>query len=126
MLHLSPTLEVALAVASVVMFVGTLVAVPILLVKVPDDYFARPHRSRSLPIKVLRTVLGLGLVALGVAMLVLPGQGLLTILLGLGVLDLKIKHRMIARILSMPKVHHAIDRLRRKAGKGPLEVPAAP
>lgn len=125
MLDLSPTVEVVIGVASAVMFVGTLVAVPVFLVKVRDDYFSRPRRSQSLPLKILRAVLGLGLVAFGAAMLVLPGQGLLTILLGLSVLDLKIKDRMIARILSVPKVHGTIDRLRRKAGRGPLEVPAA-
>jgi len=108
------------------MFVGTLVAVPVVLVKIPDDYFARPRKARSLPLKILRTVVGLGLIALGVAMLVLPGQGILTILVGLGVLDLEIKDRLIVRILSMPKVHATIDRLRRRAGRGPLEVPASP
>ena len=46
-------------------------------------------------------------------MLVLPGQGVLTILVGLGVLDLPFKHRLLARILAKPKVHGAIDKLRR-------------
>lgn len=107
------------------MFVGTMVAAPIFLVRVPDDYFARPRRPRSVPVRVLRTVLGLALVALGALMLVLPGQGIITIVVGLGVLDLPIKDRMIRRLLSLPKVHASIDKLRRKAGKGSLVVPAA-
>ena len=91
--------------------------------KVPDDYFVRAPRASSLPIKIVRDVLGVALIVVGIAMLVLPGQGVLTILVGLGLLDLPIKDRIIARILRQPKVHHAVDSLRRKAGKGSLIVP---
>jgi ABC-type spermidine/putrescine transport system permease subunit II len=123
MLSLSRSVEVALAVASVAMFVATIIAIPIFLVRVPGEYFARPRRARSLPIRILRTVCGLALVALGGAMLVLPGQGVMTILVGLGVLDLPINHRIVLKILCRPKVHEAIDDLRRKHGKEPLQLP---
>jgi hypothetical protein len=125
MFHLSPAVEVALGVASAVMFVGTLVAIPVFLVRVPDDYFARPRPPRSLLVKVLRTALGIALIAVGLAMLVLPGQGLLTILVGVMFLELEMKDRVMVRILAAPKVHATIDRLRRKAGRGPLAAPTA-
>jgi hypothetical protein len=123
MFGLSRTVEVALAAGSVGMFVATLVAIPVILVKVPDDWFVRPPRAHPLPMKILRTVVGIALIALGIAMIVLPGQGVLTILVGLSILDLPIKHRIIAKILSNPKVHRTIDNIRRKAGKGSLAVP---
>lgn len=123
MLGVSHSVEVALLAGSVVMFVGTLTAVPIFLVKVREDYFVRERKKHSLALQILRNVMGLALVALGIAMIVLPGQGLLTILVGLSILDLPIKDRMITRILCHPKVHGAIDRLRHKAGKGSLRVP---
>jgi hypothetical protein len=126
MLGLSHSVEVALGVSSIAMFVGSLVAVPVFIVKVPDDYFARPPRARSLLVTGFRTLLGLSLIALGIAMIVLPGQGVLTILVGLSVLELPVKHRMIRRLLGSPKVRHAIDAMRHKAGKGSLIVPAAP
>lgn len=125
MLGLSHSLEVALGVASVVMFVGTMIAVPIFLVRVPSDYFSRPRSAHSVPIRILRTVVGVALVAMGVAMLVLPGQGVLTILVGLSILDLPVKDRIILRLLRHPKVQRAIDDLRRKHGKEPLIVPGA-
>jgi hypothetical protein len=125
MLGLSHSVEVALGVASVVMFVGTLVAVPIFFVRVPSDYFSRPRSAHSLPIRIVRTVVGLALVVIGIAMLVLPGQGVLTILVGLSILDLPVKDRIILRLLRNPKVHRAIDDLRRKHGKEPLVVPGA-
>jgi putative transmembrane protein PGPGW len=122
---LSHSAEVALGVASVVMFVGTIVAVPIFLVRIPEDYFARPRAPSALPIRVLRTVVGVALIVLGLAMLVLPGQGILTILVGLGVLDLPIKERIMNRLLCHPKVRHAVDAIRHKAGKPSLRVPGA-
>ena len=109
------------------MFVATLVAIPIFLVKIPDEYFAREaNTKRPLPMRILRTVLGVALVLLGLAMLVLPGQGLLTVLVGLSVLDLPIKRKAIRKILSNEKVHSAIDKLRKKHGKGSLQVPGDP
>ncbi len=107
------------------MFVATLVAIPVILMKVPDDWFVRPPRAHGVPLKIVRTALGFALIALGIAMIVLPGQGVLTILVGLSILDLPIKHRMIAKILGNRKVHAGIDKLRRKAGKGSLRVPSS-
>lgn len=105
------------------MFVGTLIAIPVILVRVPDDWFVRPPSARSLTLRIASAVIGLALIVLGIAMLVLPGQGVLTILVGLGVLDLPFKHRLLARILARPRVHQAIDKLRRKHGRGSLELP---
>jgi hypothetical protein len=124
MFGLSKSIELAAGVISVGMFVGTIVAVPLFLVKVPDDYFVRRHPPSPLPVRVLRVAVGVALILLGIAMLVLPGQGVLTILVGLGILEAPLKDRAIARILQNPSVHGAIDKLRGKAGKGPLHIPA--
>lgn len=122
-MHVTHPIEIAAAVVSLGMFLGTLVAVPIFLVKVRDDYFTRPRPPSSLPVKILRITLGVSLIIVGIIMLLLPGQGVLTILVGLGILEAPMKDRIIARILRNPTVHGAVDRLRRKAGKGALEIP---
>jgi hypothetical protein len=121
--HISHEVEAALAVVSIVMFVATIVAVPVFLVRIPDDYFVRRHPPRSLLRRTLTTLMGLVLLTLGIAMLVLPGQGILTILVGLGVLELPFRDRVVARLLRHPRVEAAVDSLRRRAGKGPLLVP---
>lgn len=120
---LTHPIEIAAGLVSLGMFVGTIVAVPIFLVKVPDDYFTRRRAPTSLPVKVLRITLGVGLIILGIVMLLLPGQGVLTILVGLGILEAPAKDRVIARILRNPTVHGAVDKIRRKHGKGSLEIP---
>jgi hypothetical protein len=124
MFGLSKSIELAAGVISVGLFVGTLVAVPVFLMKVPDDYFVRQHPPSPLPLRLLRIAVAVTFILLGVAMLVLPGQGVLTILVGLGILEAPLKDQAIARILQNPTVHGAIDKLRRKAGKGPLHIPA--
>src|SRR5688500_5885404 len=78
-------------------FVATLVFVPWAIVRLPADYFHYDARHRALTSTlhpVLRIVLLLGknilgciLIVMGLAMLVLPGQGLLTILIGTLLLD---------------------------------------
>lgn len=120
------TIEIVALALSAALFVGTLVGVPMYVVRIPADHFVRPPPPRGIAAKVLRNVLGSVLIALGVAMLVLPGQGLITILLGLSILDLPIKHRVMARILQQPNLQKGIQSLRLRAGKEPLEIPTHP
>jgi len=108
---------------SLVFLVASAVAVPLFLVRIDDDYFARPRPRRSLLFRVLRFVLGVLLVIAGVAMLVLPGQGLVTIVIGLSILEIPLRDRVMTRILIAPAVRRVIDRLRERAGKGPLALP---
>ena len=123
MLRVTHPIEIAAAVVSLGMFLGSLVAVPLFLVKIPDDYFTRPRAPSPFPLRVLRITIGVGLIIVGIIMLLLPGQGVLTILVGLGILEAPLKDRIIARILRNPTVHVAVDKLRRKAGKGSLLIP---
>lgn len=111
------------SIASIAMFVGTIVAIPWLVRRMPEDHFVSPPPQRSLPVKVGRNVVGFALIAAGTAMLVLPGQGILTILIGLSVLDLPVKHRVLRFVLLRPKVEQALQAMRRRAGKPPLVFP---
>ncbi|MFG0245213.1 MAG: PGPGW domain-containing protein [Phycisphaerales bacterium JB052] len=118
---------------SVVTFVGTLIIVPWILVRLPGDYFVREQRApMELPIRhpVIRIILFsaknlLGGVLLlgGIAMLVLPGQGLLTMLLGLSLLNFPGKFWLERKLVRRRAVHRSINWIRRKGGEGPIEVP---
>lgn len=134
MLHWMWANEVLLGwlfVLSVVMFVGALVLVPIVVVRLPADYFAEPQRTPkpdSIEHPVLRalwravkTVLGLVLVWAGIAMLVLPGQGILTILIGVSLLEFPGKYRLERWIIHLGPVLNVINALRRRYGRPPLE-----
>ncbi len=131
-MQLSPALW-WLAVSSVVIFVVSLLAVPLLVVAMPADYFTRqdlPAKSfrRRHPVvrwtlRIVRNVLGALLVLVGVVLLFTPGQGILAILLGLSLLEYPGKREMMLRVARRPGVKRTIDRWREKAGRAPIELP---
>ncbi len=122
-----------LGVFSLVMFVATLVALPIVVVMLPEDYFVRhkrqaAHSTRKHPlfwglVSVFKNLLGLILIVAGLAMLVLPGQGLVTILIGLALTNFPGKYAMERRIASQPTVDETLNKVRRWAGRAPLLMP---
>jgi hypothetical protein len=119
-----------LAGASLVAFVATVIAVPLLIVRIPADYFAHRRRLRKEgPPRHLvvrwaflmgKNLLGYVLIAAGIAMLVLPGQGVLTMLLGFILVDLPGKYRFERWLVARPPVLRSINRLRQRAGSAPL------
>ncbi|MEX0732788.1 MAG: PGPGW domain-containing protein [Aquisalimonadaceae bacterium] len=121
-----------LASLSVVVFFATLIIVPMMVVRIPADYFARSRRRTALwanrhPVVrgllwIVRNTLGLILLLVGLAMLVLPGQGIITILVAIMLLDFPAKFRLERWIVERPPVLLSINWLRRRAGKPPLVV----
>jgi len=71
-----------------------------------------------------RNLAGVLLVVVGAIMAVpgVPGQGLLTMLIGLTLLSFPGKRRLERRILHVPAVLHAINRLRARFARPPLEL----
>jgi hypothetical protein len=71
---------------------------------------------------IAKNALGILLVLLGVLMSLpgIPGQGVLTILLGIMLLDLPAKRRLESWILKQPQVLEKINRLRHRFSKPPL------
>jgi hypothetical protein len=120
---------VALGILSVVFFLGTLIAVPILILKIPADYFDEQRgrtwlRNRHPAVRLigygLKNLLGVVFVLAGIAMLILPGQGILTILIGLSLMDFRRKRELQRRLISHPTVFQTINKLREKFGRQPL------
>ena len=124
--------EVALgALLSVVMFLGGSAVVTFVLVKLPANYFHSSHAREFLverhPVLravgiVAKNVLGVVLVVLGVIMAVpgVPGPGVLSVLLGVMLLDFPGKRELETRIVSRPRVFSSINALRARFGKPPL------
>ena len=124
-----PQLLLWLAVSSLFMFVGTLIAIPIILVRLPADYFdirkPRPWMENHHPIlrvvgHLVKNLVGLVFLLAGLAMLLLPGQGVLTILIGLSLLEFPGKRRLEAKLVGQQTVLNTINKMRAKFGKPPL------
>jgi hypothetical protein len=87
------------------------------------------HRPENVPfflyifLQILKNILGALFVLAGVAMLVLPGQGILTILIGLSLTDFPGKRDLELKLIKKPSVYKAINWMRRKYKKPPLQIP---
>ena len=114
-----------------VTFSANLALVSLILVKIPADYFQDSGKKKFLAkqspvVRVLaiigKNVAGVLLVILGVLLSLpgVPGQGILTILLGIMLLDFPGRRSLERRIVGWPKVFKAINKLRRRFDKPPL------
>lgn len=127
----STEVVVATTITTVVLVAASIAAVPFMVVRLPADYFAQPRpplarrfRAASFGGKcliVLKNLGGVVLVLLGLAMLVLPGQGILTVLFGLVLLDLPKKHHIERKIVARPAIRKALTRLRARFDRPPFE-----
>ncbi|MDA0822452.1 MAG: hypothetical protein O3C28_08515 [Proteobacteria bacterium] len=120
-----------LAVFSAISFVVTLLLVPWIVVRLPSDYFLHRRRTPPVPkrhpgivmlIIIGKNTLGFVFVAAGIAMLVLPGQGLLTIMIGLMLANFPGKFRLERWTISQPSVLRSMNWIRAKAHKAPLLI----
>ena len=114
-------------------FLINLAIVSVILVKLPANHFAKNRKTKFWAgprpalnaAKVIgKNIAGVLLVALGVVLSLpgIPGQGLLTILLGIMLLDFPGRERLEQKLLSKPTIVNTINRLRGRFGKPPLEL----
>ena len=127
------TLQGALlgALLFLVTFAISLTIVAFIMVKIPPHYFQKDHSpefmsGRHPAFRLLgllaKNVLGVLLVALGIVMSIpgVPGQGILTILLGIMLLDFPGKRSLEYKLVSRPRVFKTINKLRHRFGKPSL------
>ncbi len=124
-LKANETLIVSISGASVVVFLATLVVIPLLIVRMPADYFVReevplwPGLRREWPLALLgaKNLLGGILLLGGLAMLVLPGQGAMTILVGIMLLNFPGKRRFESWLIRRRAIHRMINWIRAKLSR---------
>lgn len=122
---------ISLTIASVIGFVGSLIAIPWILIRLPCDYFdmrvPRHWMKDHHPILrliglIIKNCLGTLFLMAGFLMLFLPGQGVLTMLIGISFMDFPNKRKLEARIVGQPAILNTINRMRHKFNKPPLVV----
>ena len=122
-----------LAFASVLMFFGSLIVMPLLVARMRSDYFVSrepspeswsgQHAGVRLFILIVKNLAGVILLLAGIAMLVLPGQGVITILVSITLLNFPGKRRLELRIVRQRRVRQLIQWIRAKARRPPLVIP---
>ena len=126
------TLLVWLSFCSGIFFIISLIALPWLVGLIPEDYFFNattdPQNANEdnffykLVMKIGKNALGLVLLAGGVLMLFLPGQGLLTIFMGAVLIDYPKKKLIERRLIKIGFILKGLNWVRIKGGHSSLKL----
>jgi hypothetical protein len=121
-----------LALLSFFTFVLSLVLIPWFVGRLPQDCFLKIQQKDktgqqpsvgTLALTIFRNIFGFTLLLAGLIMLFLPGQGLLTILLGLLLISFPGKQKLVDALVGQPKIQRSLDWLRKKRKKPPFFWP---
>jgi H+/Cl- antiporter ClcA len=121
------------AVLIVVSFVVSTFIVSVIMVKIPANYFHSDYEHHFLTDKhpilrwtviVIKNIVGVILILLGIVMMFpgVPGPGVLTVLIGLILIDLPGKRKIEALIINRPAILNAVNNLRTRYHKEPLLI----
>ncbi|SDX92713.1 PGPGW domain-containing protein [Nitrosomonas sp. Nm33] len=120
---------IGITIASVIGLIGSVIAIPIILVRLPADYFdlriprhwmKNHHPALRVIGLIIKNLVGCVFLLAGFIMLFLPGQGVLTMLIGISLLDFPKKRELEARIVSQPSILKAINSIRHRFNKPSL------
>jgi hypothetical protein len=126
-----PEILMGLGISSIFIFLLSILGISWFVANIPEDYFLeskrRPTKWREqkpiLRLAVLfgKNIIGVSLIIGGLLMLVLPGQGLLTIVTGLLLINYPGKYKLEQKLVAIPSVFRALNWIRVKANKPPLK-----
>jgi len=126
-----PEVLIGMGISSIFIFFISILGISWFIAQIPEDYFLRSKRQPSkwreqkpiLRFVVMfgKNLIGLSLIIGGLLMLVLPGQGLLTIVTGLLLVNYPGKYKLEQKLSSMPSIFRALNWIRLKAKKPPLQ-----
>ena len=121
------------SILSLIFFIGSLIVIPLIVARLPNNYFVEERRlshNGDLPgslghtlLVFLKNTVGILLIIAGILMLVLPGQGLLTILIGLSLSNFPGKYTLERKLAARPTIFNAMNWIRSKYGVSPLLRP---
>lgn len=120
-----------MGIASLIILLLTFITVPLVIIQLPGNYLCQDYKSNLKSrlgywywlVFPLKNLLGVVCLILGCVMLVTPGQGLLTILTGLLLVNFPGKHNLICRLMLRPALFKSVNWIRKKAGQEPLNKP---
>jgi hypothetical protein len=127
------TLLAWLIALSVLAAIAVMLALPLIVIAIPEDYFlqsrdgrfgfTRQHPILRILLLILKNGVGILLLIVGMLLLFTPGQGLLTIFIGLMLMNFPGKRKLEQRLIQVGGIRRGANWIRRKAGKGELLVP---
>ena len=104
--------------------VGSIFLCSLVIAYLPFDYFLAKKRANRIrqPILIfLKNLVAVILIIVGIILIPLPGQGILTVLIGLVISDIPGKRKLERRIIRSPAVLSALNHIRSRFNR-PLLV----
>ena len=119
-----------LSLLSFLIFIFSLVSIKWLVALIPIDYFVYKKNSKFktkypftwLISMIIKNIIGYLLIIGGMLMLVLPGQGLFTIFIGLMMSNYPGKYYIEKKIIAIPSILKTINWLRKQSNKEPIII----
>ena len=119
-----------IGIISSIIFLGSLLSISWLVSLIPSDYFVNRKESKFklnypsawIVSTIIKNIFGYILILGGILMLILPGQGLITIFIGLMLSNYPGKYTIEKKIIATPKILKSINWLRKKSNEPPLIV----
>lgn len=115
---------------SLFIFLFSLLTIKWLVALIPEDYFINRKISKVRSnnpalwyiVLIVKNMIGYSLVLGGIMMLVLPGQGVFTIIIGLMLSNYPGKYAIEKKFIAIPSILKSINWLRQKSNKPPLNL----
>ncbi len=115
---------------SAVIFVFSLLSIKWLVALIPSDYFIKKEDSKfkkKYPFLwflslIIKNIFGYSLIIGGIFMLILPGQGVFTIMIGLMLSNYPGKYAIEKKFIAIPSVLKGINWLRKKSNQPPINI----
>ena len=114
-------------IVSVFLFFLSLFLLRYVILRMPEDYFITASSISKNPqkiiVRVAKNAVGFLLTICGIILLFTPGQGMITILIGLCLIDLAIVNQFKKKIINNSKVQKALNWIRTKKSVKPFNFP---
>ena len=119
-----------LGLLSFLIFIFSLVTIKWLVALIPSDYFVSKKDTKFkseypfiwLISMIIKNIIGYVLIIGGMLMLLLPGQGLFTIFIGLMMSNYPGKYYIEKKFIAIPSILKTINWLRKQSNKEPIII----
>ncbi len=121
-----------LGIFSITTFILTILILPLVIIGLPEDYFVcekldgfigRQKKGFRHFFLFVKNLAGILLLLMGFLMLFMPGQGVLTIIAALSIMNFPGKRNLEIKLVSNQKVFKSLNWIRKKGKKGPFFNP---
>jgi ABC-type transport system involved in multi-copper enzyme maturation permease subunit len=116
-----------LGIISLITFIASIVLIPLVIKRMPVDYFTNVAYHTidvssvyKLTMFLIKNMIGLVLIIAGIIMLITPGQGIISIIIGLFLMQFKYKYKLEQKLIANDMTFKGLNWIRKKSNQKPF------